>query len=168
MNFDAFLATTTPGSTVESLRFRERTAVLTVNQVLGENVFLEGQYRLTDSRLMQDRPSIPATAGYARATVSSASLHQWRVALFLARPEGLFTRAEFAWWDQNGRGFLSGVSDAFPQVDVLAGWHFRNRRGDLSVGLLNVTGEDYRLSPINHYTEIPRQRTLYTRFRLNF
>jgi hypothetical protein len=60
------------------------------------------------------------------------------------------------------------VSDAFPQVNLLVGWRFRNRRGDIAVGLLNVTGEDYRLSPINYYTELPRERTLYTRLRFNF
>jgi len=168
LNFDAFFATTSTGSTDESLRFRERSAVLTVNQVLGDNVFLEGQYRVTDSRLRQDRPSIPATAAFSRSTISSGSLQQWRAALLLTLPESFFARAEFAWWEQNGRDALAGVSDAFPQVNLLAGWHFRNRRGDLSVGLLNVTGEDYRLSPINYYTELPRERTLYTRLRFNF
>lgn len=168
LNFDAFFATTTSGSTDESLRFRERSAVLTVNQVLGENVFVEGQYRVTDSRLRQDRPSLPAAAGFARNTISSGALHQWRAALLLTLPERFFTRAEFAWWDQNGRDSLAGVTDAFPQVNLLAGWHFLNRRGEVAVGLLNVTGEDYRLSPINYYIELPRERTLYTRIRINF
>ena len=168
LNFDAFLATTTPGTTDELLRFRERSAVLTVNQVLGQNVFLEGQYRVTDSRLRQDRPSIPATAAFSRTTLSSGSLQQWRAALIFTLPESFFARAEAAWWDQNGRDSLAGVSDAFPQVNLLVGWRFRNRRGDIAVGLLNVTGEDYRLSPINYYTELPRERTLYTRLRFNF
>ena len=168
LNFDAFFATTTPGSTDESLRFRERSAVLTINQVLGENVFLEGQYRVTDSRLRQDRPSIPATAAFSRTTISSGSLQQWRAALLFTLPESFFARAEATWWDQNGRDSLSGVSDAFPQINLLAGWRFRNRRGDITIGLLNVTGDDYRLSPINYYTETPRERTLYTRLRFNF
>lgn len=168
MNFDAIFVTTTPGSTDESLRFRERSAVLTVNQVLGENLFLEGQYRVTDSRLRQDRPTLPAAAGFARTTTSAGALHQWRTALLLTLPERCFARTEFAWWDQNGRDALAGVSDAFPQVNLMAGWQFRNRRGDLTVGVLNVAGEDYRLSPINYYQEQPRERTLYTRLRFNF
>lgn len=168
LNVDIAGPTTTPGSTDESLRFRERSAVLTVNQVLAENVFLEGQYRVTDSRLRQDRPSIPALADFSRTTISSGSLQQWRAALLLTLPESFFTRAEFSWWEQSGGDSLAAVSDAFPQVNLLAGWHFRNRRGDLTVGLLNATGEDYRLSPINYYTELPRERTLYTRLRFNF
>ena len=162
------LGTATPGNTDERLRFRERSPMVTLNRVLWENIFWEGQYRMTDSQLRRERPTIPATATFERVTRSAGSLHQWRTSMLFAWPESFFARAEFAWWEQHGRDALAGVNDAFPQVNLLAGWQFRNRRGDLTIGILNLTGEDYRLSPINYYLEQPRERTLYTRLRFNF
>ena len=168
MNFDAFFATTTPSITEQTLRFRERSGVITINQTLAENLFLEGQYRITDSWLQQDLPVIPATATFIRTTLTAGLLQQWKVALLLTLPESFYTRAEFTWWQQAGRDSLAGVNDAFPQLNLLAGWHFRNRRGDIAVGIMNVTGGDYRFSPINYHTELPRDRSLYTRVRFNF
>jgi len=168
LNFDAVFVTTAPGSTEESLRFRERGMVLTVNQVLGDNLFFEGQYRVTDSLLRQDKPSLPATAGFPRTSFSNGILHHCRTALLLTLPESFFCRAEFNWWNQNGQDTSVGIGDSFSQVNLLGGWRFQNRRGELTVGLLNATGKDYRLNPINYYQEMPRERTLYTRLRLNF
>ena len=38
----------------------------------------------------------------------------------------------------------------------------------ISVGLLNVTGADYKLNPLNAYAELPRKRVLAARVRLRF
>jgi len=36
------------------------------------------------------------------------------------------------------------------------------------VGLLNITGQDYRLNPLNEYAELPRSVTVSVQTRLNF
>ena len=55
-----------------------------------------------------------------------------------------------------------------PQLNLLVGYRFRHQRGEIAVGGLNLTGEDYRLNPINYYLELPRERVFYTRLRLRF
>jgi hypothetical protein len=54
------------------------------------------------------------------------------------------------------------------QANLYGGYRFPNRRCDLTVGVLNLGGGDYHLSPINYYLELPHQRLFYARMRFNF
>src|SRR5205814_858735 len=106
---------------------------------------------------------------FARTTSEQADLHEIRLAATWRHPSGPFARGEFWWFVQE----LSGSTpqppgDSFPQVNLYAGYRFPNRRGELTVGVLNLTAEDYHLSPLNYYLELPRERAFYTRFRFNF
>jgi hypothetical protein len=38
----------------------------------------------------------------------------------------------------------------------------------VTVGLLNIAGQDYNLNPLNIYNELPRARTLAVSLKLNF
>ena len=49
-----------------------------------------------------------------------------------------------------------------------AGYRFRRNFGDITLGFLNMTDQDYQLNPLNYYNELPRERTLVARVRLNF
>ena len=78
-------------------------------------------------------------------------------------------RVEGQWWSQEMRESLAGTpGDNFWQLNLLAGYRSPRRRVEISIGLLNVTGQDYRLHPINLHPELPRERTLFTRLQLNF
>ena len=50
----------------------------------------------------------------------------------------------------------------------MGGYRFLQRRCEVRLGVLNLTGQDYRLNPLNLHEEYPRERTLYTSLRLNF
>ena len=39
---------------------------------------------------------------------------------------------------------------------------------EISVGVLNINDADYRLSPLNPYGDIPRERTAVVRCRFTF
>jgi hypothetical protein len=48
------------------------------------------------------------------------------------------------------------------------GYRFLRLRGEVTVGVLNLTDQDYRLNPLSTYLELPRERTFFTRLRVNF
>ena len=54
------------------------------------------------------------------------------------------------------------------QANLLAGWRFARRRADVTIGCLNVTGEDYRLNSLTPFRDLPRERVWTARLRLNF
>ncbi len=58
--------------------------------------------------------------------------------------------------------------DAFWQLDLFAGWRSPRRRLEAQVGILNLTDQDYRLSPISLLPELPRERALTASLRFNF
>jgi hypothetical protein len=45
---------------------------------------------------------------------------------------------------------------------------YPQRRAEISVGLLNLTGQDYRLNPLSLYGDLTRERTLAANFKFNF
>ncbi|HXR04477.1 MAG TPA: hypothetical protein VN836_07200, partial [Verrucomicrobiae bacterium] len=56
--------------------------------------------------------------------------------------------------------------DHFFQPNLFAGYYFMHRRAELLLGLLNLTGENYKLNPLTPYQELPRCRVVEA--RLNF
>ena len=82
---------------------------------------------------------------------------------------GFFGVFESLWFAQSNQRDLSALAGAdFWQFNVVGGWRFLQRRCELSVGLLNIASQDYRLNSLNLTPELPRQRTLTMRLNLNF
>jgi outer membrane receptor protein involved in Fe transport len=76
---------------------------------------------------------------------------------------------EGQWWAQELRADLSSVpGDQFWQANAQAGYRSPRRRLEISLGVLNITGRNYNLFPINLYPDLPRQRTFASRLQLNF
>ena len=59
-------------------------------------------------------------------------------------------------------------SDAFSQFNLYIGWRFPRQRGDLTLGVMNVGGDDYHLNPLNSYAELPHERVYAAQLRLRF
>ena len=78
---------------------------------------------------------------------------------------GLFAALSGTWRTQDPSD-LAG--DSFWQVDAYAGYRMLRRRLEFKIGVLNLTDEDYRLTPLTPYPEVPRARTFFTSLRLNF
>jgi hypothetical protein len=84
-------------------------------------------------------------------------------------PCGFFARADALWRHQNNAGYATALAaEDFWQVNLQAGWRFFHRRAELSAGVLNVAGADYRLSPLNLYAELPRDRVFFTQLKFQF
>jgi len=169
INFATPSPTTSAQDNTTQLHFTENSAVLTLNQIAGRDWFLQAQYKFTASDLKTTLSPIPAPAGYDLATSQSGSLEEARLSASWQPPSGIFVRGEFWWFGQELAGSGPQPSgDHFPAVNLYAGYRFPKRRGELAVGLLNLTGDYYHLSPINYYLDLPYQRLIYTRFRFNF
>ena len=53
-------------------------------------------------------------------------------------------------------------------LNAFAGYRFLHRKGQVTLGILNITDQNYSLNPLNLYNELPRSRTLLVSLQLNF
>jgi hypothetical protein len=98
-----------------------------------------------------------------------ATLHQGQLFALYNHPSGFFGRIEGYWARQSNVGYSPDIpGDEVFQVSAYAGYRFRRNYGDITLGFLNMTGQDYQLNPLNYYNELPRERTLVARVRFNF
>ncbi len=70
--------------------------------------------------------------------------------------------------DNNVGYFPDEPGDDVFQLNAYVGYRLRRNFGDITLGFLNLTDQDYKLNPLNYYNELPRSRTLLVRLRLNF
>ena len=73
------------------------------------------------------------------------------------------------------RHFVSGSpvelnvpGDTFGQVNAFFGYRLPRQFGEFAIGVLNAGGGDYRLDPLNVYSELPRERVWMARLLLSF
>ena len=161
-----------PATLGRTLDFEERTFTATVNQLLGERWSLGASYRLSEADLRDSYPASIASLPTSPALDVSATLHQVTGFVRFNHECGFFSEFSSMWTQQSNRGYGTGVKDLpgddFWQFNVFAGYRFLQRRAEVRVGVLNLTGQDYRLNPLNLHDEYPRERTFYTSLRLNF
>jgi hypothetical protein len=106
--------------------------------------------------------------GFRRAELE-AVLHHMNLFAIYNHPSGLFGQLQSLWYAQSNRKDVASLpGDDFWQLNVIAGYRFFRRRAEVSVGVLNITSQDYRLNPLNIAPELPRQRTLTVGLKLNF
>ena len=137
------------------------------------------------------RDAVPNLLRFADSR-SEAALTTLSLFALYNHPSGFFARAEANWYrqerddDVKSAAFTETIPDSnfgtaklrahhvnipgddFWQFNVLAGWRFHRNQCEVSVGLFNIGGEDYRLDPLNPYEELPRERTVVARCRLSF
>ncbi|MBI4664647.1 MAG: hypothetical protein HY735_38145 [Verrucomicrobia bacterium] len=161
-----------PSSTSEELDYAEQSFAVTVNQLVGNAWAFGAQYMFLRSELDRRLPSIPASIYPDAQTSEQADLH--RVGFYAAfhHSSGFFLRGESQYYHQNNSGYAPGSpeldGDRFQHLNLYLGYRFFRQRGEILVGLLNLLDEDYRLNPLNPYTQLPRERVFMTRLRLSF
>ena len=171
----AVFLTTTPSGTPQTVEFEEKSLTASLQQLVGERWALGVRYRVSDAELEQRMTRVIADLSrfndgrLERATfadtVDEGVLQQLEFSARHAHPCGFFGEARATWFAQQN----SGAGDEyFWQVNLAAGYRFAQRRAELSAGLLNLTDEDYRLNPVNEIPALPRERTLFVRFKFNF
>ena len=162
------------GSTPENLDYDERSLGLWVNQLLGHEWSLGGGYQLAHSRLRWSYPEIPTALPLNPSRTEDALLHRFNLRLQYQHRSGFFARAEARWFIQDNDGYGHSVytaprsDESMGQLDLFAGYRFWRRRGEIMLGCLNVTGQDYRLNSLTPYPDLPRERVWMARVRLHF
>jgi tetratricopeptide (TPR) repeat protein len=158
-------------STPQDLSYGEQSFSATINQLLPYGFVTGFSYSLTHSELKTTYPDLltTVTTTVPLSQDQSAYLHRLGAYLLLNHPSGFF--AEFdahAYFQQNYGYAPAEPGDDFVQLDVLGGWRFFDRRAQLTVGVLNLTGGDYHLNPLNLYEELPRQRVFMAQLSFQF
>jgi hypothetical protein len=149
-------------STLEQLRYHENSIGASINQLLGDDLVVGASYTFDRVELGDVYPNIPV-AGYD--TTQHNDLHETSGYVLFNHPSGLFARADATWYHQiNSQAGQPG--DDFVQENLYVGYRFLHRHAELMFGILNLSGQDYHLNPLNTYMELPRERSYIV--RLNF
>jgi Tfp pilus assembly protein PilF len=163
----------TPSSTRQRLDYEERALSASIHQLLGRDWSLGAQYRFSLAQLETRYPAIPLAA-QARSQLdfdsdTQAALHHLMVYVNWNHPCGFFSRLESLWFQQDNDGYVpQRGGDDFWQCNLYAGYRFPRRAAEVTVGILNLTGQDYRLNPLSLYPNLMRDRTLMCRVQFNF
>jgi Tfp pilus assembly protein PilF len=158
------------------LGFRELSLDADIHQLLGQWFSVGARYRISDARLTTTYPEISPALGplnpltLARIKPSQSGLLQ-QVSLegVFRHPSGVFARTQATWYSQDLSDGLTGLpGDNFWQLNLQAGYRSPRQHFEFSLGLLNATGQNYHVSPINLYPDLQRQRTLAVQLKFNF
>jgi hypothetical protein len=175
VNIPPFATSSTP----QQLNYEEQNLLLTFNQLLGDRWSLGANYRYSFADLQIVLPAIPKSISPLADSRQKATLHQAQLFAIYNHPSGFFARLEGYWAEQSnvqptGRPDIKhdGVpdipGDEIFQLNAYVGYRFRRNYGDVTLGLLDINDQDYKLNPLNYYNELPRERTLAVQVRLNF
>jgi tetratricopeptide (TPR) repeat protein len=161
-----------PQSTSRLFDYREHGARLLAHQILAEEWFMQGTYEFTRAGLASAWPTVPASAEFLRSWRQDSDFHRLGASVLYQRPDGWFGRiAATGNLQENSGEWYPGdpvpQGDRFAHLNLFLGYRFPRHRGDLTVGLLNLTDRNYRLHPLTPFDEMPRERMLYLRFRFN-
>jgi len=153
-----------PATLPEDFRYTERSVRGTLDQLVGRHWALGVRTGFTQSELDKGYGTVPIP----RERVSAELFQTGGHAVF-NHTSGFFARADATWYHQRNLGYAGkpeAAGDSFAQGNVYVGWRFARRRAEVTLGILNVTDQDYRLNPLNPSAELPRDRLFYARLRI--
>jgi hypothetical protein len=139
-----------PAALRENLDCQEESLLFTANQLLGRDWSLGARYRLTQAVLNDNFPDVPVSPSAIDNRIIPSQ-----------RMKGVLQQVSLSAVYNNPCG-------DFWQFNAFAGYRFLQRRAEVTLGLLNIAGQNYNLNPLNLYNELPRSRTLVVRLQLSF
>jgi len=158
----------------ENLDYQEKSLLVTANQLLGRDWSLGARYLLSQAVLNDSFPNVPVSPSYITKPIvpsqrTEGVLQQLSLSAIYNHPCGFFAQEEAQWYHQNNSGYIPGEPGAdFWQFNAFIGYRFPRRKAQVTLGLLNITDQNYNLNPLNLYNELPRSRTLDLRLQMNF
>jgi outer membrane receptor protein involved in Fe transport len=170
-----FFGVALPNTTPRLLDYEEQSLGVSVDQLIARDFAVGARYRLTRAEIEESFPEVQPfdptflLGGFKAETELRATLHQVELHAIYNHPLGFFGKAQTIWNSQSNAGYEPSLEgDEFWHFNLYAGYRFLQRRGEITVGLLNIADQDYRLNPLTLYNEFPRERTFYCRLRLRF
>ncbi|HEV2331321.1 MAG TPA: FecR domain-containing protein [Verrucomicrobiae bacterium] len=161
---------TSPTSTSQELKYRERNLSAYLAQLVGKDISVGARYRISEARLETDLPSLAGIAGVSSLNQNQrAVLQHGQLFLIYNHPSGFFAEWSSDWFHQDNHGDLSSLpGDDFWMQNVFVGYVFAHRRAELQLGVLNLTDQNYHLDPLNWQSELARTRTFTASLRINY
>jgi len=161
-----------PDSTTQTLDYREVALGFNVNQLIGNEFAVGAGYRITRSELLTQFPELIGSGSPIAILNNEATLHEVMLNANWNSPTGLFATAEANWFmqdlDDDPQAGPPRSGDAFWQFNSFVGYRFKRNLCEVSAGVLNITDNDYRMSPLSPYGTIARDRTAVLRCRFSF
>jgi len=164
-----------PANTAESLAYKEGVFTLGLNQLLGREIAFGAEYKATRAELADTFPGIPLTIDPGAFSSSDDLLQEVRLNFNWNAEAGWFAACDADHYKQDLVGPNGGQvgpgdpGDSFWQVDGEIGHRFHHNMRKVSLGVLDLTNRDFRLSPLTYYSpDLPHSRTFFVRFRVSF
>ena len=158
-----------PSCKPQQLRDEEQNLLFTFNQLVGDRWSFGANYSVIFSDLQTVFPAIPKSVSPQADSRVKATLHQGQIFAIYNHPSGWFGSLEGYWARQSNVGYVPDIpGDEIFQLNAYVGYRFRRNYGAVTLGLLDINDQDYKLNPLNYYNELPRERTLAVQVRLNF
>ncbi len=174
-----------PHGTQQRLEYLEQSASLTLNQLIGDQFSIGASWRVTRSELETSHPELRPLLPDLTDT---ATLHEISIFADWNSPNGWFAHMEANGYHQDlnrqdtyerlrsiansnadpADDLSARSGDSFIQVNAWAGYRFRNNSCEVALGVLNIGGKDYQLSPLNPRSEVARDRTFFATCRFSF
>jgi hypothetical protein len=152
----------------ENLHFEEGSFDFSAHQLLGDGFSCGVRYHLSDASLSQKYPEVDPSLGDTSINYRGI-LHSVSLQALAQHPCGLFASVEATWRSQQLRDDLADTpGDTFWQENLMVGYRTPRRHAEITLGVLNLSGDSYSLHPINLYPDLPRSRTFFVRLQLNF
>ncbi len=164
-----------PSGTKDPLDYEEKTLLVTVNQLVGNEWSFGVGYRLTQANLNESFVELgtitdpSSVVGFALNHNLEAVLQQVSLQAIYNHPAGFFAQFQALWnWQSNEGNTPELPGDEFWQLNAFVGYRFPSNKAVLRVGVLNITDQDYRLNPLTLYNELPRQRSFTALLQFKF
>jgi tetratricopeptide (TPR) repeat protein len=165
-----------PAGLREHMDYNEKSLLVTANQLLGRDWALGVRYRLSQAVLNNNYPDVPGNLVqlYEPAVNINPSqrtegvLQQVSLSAIYNHPCGFFAQEDAQWYGQSNSGYTAEPGADFWQFNAFVGYRFPRRKAQITLGLLNITDQNYNLNPLNLYNELPRSRTIALRLQLSF
>ena len=162
----------------EELDYQETLMGFSADQLLSTEWSFGLHYAYLRSELDQYYPRIFPILTDPPHQERQSDLHRLGGRGLFNHPSGFFAGADMSWfWQENSVHYpyaersprnVELPGDNFPQINVFAGYRFPRQVGEITLGLLNITDEEYHLNPLNSMPEMPRERVFFTRMRFSF
>lgn len=158
----------------EHLKYREPSLTFTANQLVSRDWSLGLRYRISEAVYNDNFQDIPGGGAlffdnFAPHQRLQATLNQLNLFGIFNHPCGIFAEGEAVWYSQDNIGYATPEhGDDFWQFNAFIGYRFPRRHAEVGLGVLNIADQNYKLNPLNLYSELPRSRTLSVRLNINF
>jgi tetratricopeptide (TPR) repeat protein len=161
-----------PTSFGQSLDYDQRSVRVTLDRLVGDLLAVGVRYGLTEAHFNSSYPNIREDipgSNFQESQRTESLLHDVGLVLSFNHPSGFFSQFTADWYSQTSHGYTpTRPVEELWELNLFAGYRFARRRAELSLGVLNLADQDYRLDPLTFYYELPRQRTLLVQFKFHF